>query len=49
MRAKHIFYEKFAGYKCHSRLFDLSGSHKGGSFIQFLKVGILRKLGAEIA
>jgi hypothetical protein len=30
MRTKHIFYEKFAGYKCHSRLFDLSGSHKGG-------------------
>jgi len=49
MRAQHIFYENFVGYRCHSRLFDLSGSHKGGSFIQFLKVGNLCKLRSEIA
>lgn len=34
-RAQHIFYENFAGYKCHSRLFDLSGSHKGDPLYSF--------------
>jgi hypothetical protein len=26
MNAEPIFYKNFAGYKCHSRLCDLSGS-----------------------